>query len=62
MSTRLSELISVFANAEMRTLNHEHIFAFPLQRTNGLDLDTITPGLASMPGDFLETVIVLGHG
>ncbi len=33
------------ANRAMRRLNHEHIFAFPLQQTNGFDLDAITPGL-----------------
>jgi len=32
-------------NAEMRTLNHEHIFKYPFVENNGLDLDTITPGL-----------------
>lgn len=36
---------SVFANRAMRALNHEHIFRFPLQPSNGLDLDRMTPGL-----------------
>lgn len=36
---------STFANREMRALNHEHIFRFPLAASNGLDLDGITPGL-----------------
>jgi 5-methylthioribose kinase len=36
---------AVFANREMRTLNHEHIFQFPLAEDNGLALDGITPGL-----------------
>jgi 5-methylthioribose kinase len=36
---------AVFANREMRALNHEHMFRFPLQLSNGLDLDRITPGL-----------------
>ena len=36
---------SLFANREMRALNHEHIFEFPLRETNGLDLDAVTPGL-----------------
>ena len=35
-----------FTNREMRTLNHEHIFEFPLREANGLDLDGITAGLA----------------
>lgn len=34
-------------NREMRTLNHEHLFQVPLDPRNGLDLDAITPGLAS---------------
>jgi 5-methylthioribose kinase len=36
----------LFANRAMRTLNHEHMFRFPLVETNGLDLDRITTGLA----------------
>lgn len=35
-----------FRNLEMRLLNHEHIFSFPLRHSNGLDLDAITPGLS----------------
>ena len=41
------ECRSVFANREMRALNHDHIFHIPLGRDNGLDLDGITPGLAA---------------
>ena len=37
-------------NAEMRTLNHEHIFKYPFMEENGLDLNTITSGL----GDFAK--------
>jgi 5-methylthioribose kinase len=40
---------AIFANREMRALNHEHIFRFPLQRSNGLDLDRITPGCRQRP-------------
>src|SRR3977135_3570193 len=36
---------SILANREMRTLNHEHIFQYPLAEENGLALDAITPGL-----------------
>ena len=36
-----------FSNREMRALNHEHIFRFPLAAENGLDLDAITPGLGA---------------
>ena len=34
-----------FANRAMRKLNHFHIFMFPLQSANGIDLDAITPSL-----------------
>jgi len=34
-------------NEAMRRLNHEHVFALPLDPANGLDLDAITPGLAA---------------
>ena len=34
-------------NTHMRNLNHEHIFRFPLDQSNGLDLDDITPGLCA---------------
>jgi 5-methylthioribose kinase len=36
---------AIFANRDMRALNHEHIFRLPLQEANGLALDAITPGL-----------------
>ncbi|MEM8899979.1 MAG: phosphotransferase [Bacteroidota bacterium] len=32
-------------NQAMRVLNHEHIFHFPFQEDNGMDLDSILPGL-----------------
>jgi 5-methylthioribose kinase len=35
----------IFTNREMRALNHEHIFHFPLAEDNGLALDSITTGL-----------------
>lgn len=34
-------------NREMRRLNHEHLFRFPLDPENGLDLEAITPGLGT---------------
>jgi 5-methylthioribose kinase len=37
-----------FSNSKMRALNHEHIFVFPLRAGNGLDLDSITPGLGAL--------------
>ena len=36
------------ANREMRALNAEHIFDYPFRTDNGLDLDSITPGLAAV--------------
>ena len=38
-------------NTAMRQLNHEHIFRYPFLEDNGLDLDTVLPGLqaASLP-------------
>ncbi|MEO7274707.1 MAG: phosphotransferase [Vicinamibacterales bacterium] len=38
----------VLANREMRALNHEHLFRFPLDEHNGLGLDAITPGLGTL--------------
>ena len=35
-------------NLSLRTLNHEHIFNFPFLEENGLDLDTIQPGLQNL--------------
>ncbi|HWK11098.1 MAG TPA: phosphotransferase [Vicinamibacterales bacterium] len=55
-----------FTNREMRALNHEHIFRFPLQPGNGLDLDRITPGLQDAArelrhdADFTTRVAALG--
>jgi 5-methylthioribose kinase len=43
---RNASLAGAFANTEMRKLNHEHIFEFPLRPENALNLDGITPGLA----------------
>ena len=37
----------VLANRDMRALNHEHLFQFPLAEENGLALDQITQGLQS---------------
>lgn len=42
-----ADVRGVLANREMRTLNHEHIFQFPLAEDNGLALNEITPGLQS---------------
>jgi len=36
------------ANRDMRKLNHEHIFVYPYMENNGLDLDAVLPGLATV--------------
>lgn len=38
----------VFENADMRTLNHAHIFEIPFVADNGLDLEGITRGLGAL--------------
>jgi len=43
-------------NPEMRKLNHEHIFALPLQKNNGLDLDGITPGLDKVGNELKDNL------
>jgi 5-methylthioribose kinase len=40
------------ANRKMRTLNHEHIFLYPFMENNGINLDTILPGLAAVGDSF----------
>lgn len=41
----LHSVRSSLANRAMRTLNHFHIFVFPFQSNNGIDLDHFTLGL-----------------
>lgn len=61
-----ASLPPIFANREMRALNHEHIFRLPLAQNNGIDLDAITPGLqaAAEPlkndAAYVERVTALG--
>ncbi|MEM1036540.1 MAG: phosphotransferase [Pseudomonadota bacterium] len=45
---------ATFQNQAMRELNALHIFQFPLDPSNGFDLDAITPGLQAV-GDGLKT-------
>ncbi len=58
---------ALFANREMRALNHEHIFHFPLVAANGLALDGITPGLLALADElkrdttYRALVAVLGE-
>jgi 5-methylthioribose kinase len=57
---------SSLINRDMRTLNHEHIYHFPLVPDNGLDLDAITPGLGELAKalindtTYVQTVTALG--
>ncbi|HRI54215.1 MAG TPA: phosphotransferase [Pseudomonadota bacterium] len=59
--------LPVLRNPAMRALNHEHIFRFPLDPHNGLNLDAITPGLTALArelaGDpaYVERVHRLGQ-
>jgi 5-methylthioribose kinase len=39
-------------NADMRALNHEHIFRLPLAPDNGIDLDAVCPGLRAAADAF----------
>lgn len=39
---------SQLGNREMKALNHFHIFAFPFEEGNGLDLERFTPGLEAI--------------
>jgi 5-methylthioribose kinase len=58
---------SIFANRAMRALNHEHVFRFPLLEANGLDLDSITPGLRAAARElardrvYCDAVTALGN-
>ena len=57
---------AVLANRQMRALNHEHIFHFPLVESNGFALDDITPGLQHIADElkrdapFVARVAALG--
>ncbi|MBC7867191.1 MAG: phosphotransferase, partial [Gloeobacteraceae cyanobacterium ES-bin-316] len=45
----------LMANRELRLLNHEHIFVYPLQLENGFDLDTVQPGLQAISIPFKKS-------
>ncbi|MBU23662.1 MAG: aminoglycoside phosphotransferase [Acidobacteria bacterium] len=57
----------LFTNRAMRELNHQHIFRVPLDASNGLDLDALTPGLSGAATklredtDFVAAVETLGR-
>jgi len=60
------EARAILANHAMRELNHEHIFEVPLDPDNGLDVDSITPGLGELARQlrkddgYVAEVIALG--
>jgi 5-methylthioribose kinase len=54
---RNSSYSGKFENLEMRKLNHEHIFEFPLRPENGLDLDYFTPGLAEAAAKLQQNAV-----
>ena len=41
-----------FQNIEMRTLNHQHIFAYPFMEDNGFNLDNVQDGLQEVAGPY----------
>lgn len=43
-------------NQDMRALNQEHIFDIPLRRDNGLDLESLTPGLQTLADELKRDV------
>lgn len=61
-----AHLRHLLRNREMRALNHEHMFHFPLVEANGFALDGITPGLQAAADalkrdvPFVERVTELG--
>ncbi len=43
-----------FINRDMRALNSQHLFHFPLQNQNGMDLDSITIGLGALAAELID--------
>ena len=52
---------AVFANRDMRALNHEHIFQLPLTLEPGLDLDAVTPGLGEASRPLKEDTVYVSR-
>ncbi len=67
LHVRWKKLPKIFANREMRVLNHEHIFRLPLQPDNGIDLEAFTDGLQAASellkrdSTYVERVTELGE-
>ncbi|WP_235297358.1 phosphotransferase [Portibacter marinus] len=45
---KIQNATSPISNRAMRKLNHEHMFLYPYLEDNGLNLDTVLPGLADL--------------
>ena len=45
-------------NLVLRKLNYEHLFVYPYLKENGLDLDTIIPGLQSIGNDYQSDTLL----
>lgn len=45
-------------NRTMRELNHEHIFRYPFDENNGLDLDTVVPGLQRVAASYRHDTVL----
>lgn len=46
----------ILENMDMKRLNHFHQYEFPLQENNGLDLDSITPGLQEAANELKQNL------
>ena len=45
-------------NRTMRELNHEHIFRYPFDENNGMDLDTVVPGLQAVAASYRHNTVL----
>lgn len=55
-----SDRLAEFANGELRSLNHQHIFVIPFAAQPALDLDEVTPGLANVARPLTTNEPLLG--
>ena len=49
----------IIENHDMKQLNHMHMYVYPFLKDNGLNLDDITPGLASIASQLMEDQMLL---
>ena len=52
------EVVSSLENRAMRELNHEHIFRYPYVADNGLDLDSVLPGLQRVARPYQQNTVL----